>query len=151
MARRRREPERCATCSKAPPGSLLVKTPHKLDRIAEVISFREDLDNIRTGLEEIGLEPAILEKLMDEVRAGTFDKFTGAGHISSKACRNIIPGLAQGLVYSAACENAAMTTPPAASATLSMSASAARRRCKNPLRRKSSTARWSAAPLRARR
>jgi CRISPR-associated endonuclease Csn1 len=82
----------------------LVKTPHKLDRIAEIISFREDLDNIRAGLEEIGLEPAILEKLMDEVRAGTFDKFTGAGHISSKACRNIIPGLARGLVYSAACE-----------------------------------------------
>lgn len=82
----------------------LVKTPQKLDRIAEIISFREDLDNIRAGLDEIGLEPAILEKLMDEVRAGTFDKFTGAGHISSKACRNIIPGLARGLVYSAACE-----------------------------------------------
>jgi CRISPR-associated endonuclease Csn1 len=82
----------------------LVKTPHKLDRIAEIMSFREDLNNIRAGLDEIGLEPAILEKLMDEVRAGTFDKFTGAGHISSKACRNIIPGLAQGRVYSAACE-----------------------------------------------
>lgn len=84
----------------------LVKTPHKLDRIAEIISFREDLDNIRTGLAEIDIEPAILEKLMDEIRVGTFDKFTGAGHISSKACRNIIPGLARGLVYSAACEEA---------------------------------------------
>jgi CRISPR-associated endonuclease Csn1 len=82
----------------------LVRTPHKLDRIAEIISFREDLSNIRAGLDDVGLEPAVLEKLMDEVRAGTFDKFTGAGHISSKACRNIIPGLAQGMVYSAACE-----------------------------------------------
>ncbi len=81
----------------------LVKTPHKLDRIAEIISFREDLDNIRSGLEEIGLEAAILEKLMDEVRAGTFDKFTGAGHISAKACRNIIPRLLEGHVYSCAC------------------------------------------------
>jgi CRISPR-associated endonuclease Csn1 len=81
----------------------LVKTPHKLDRIAEIVSFREDLDNIRAGLEGIGLEPAILEKLMDEVRAGTFDKFTGAGHISAKACRNIIPHLLDGHVYSCAC------------------------------------------------
>lgn len=81
----------------------LVKTPHKLDRIAEIISFREDLGRIRLGLDEIGLEPAIVEKLMTEVEAGTFDKFTGAGHISSKACRNIIPGLVRGLVYSEAC------------------------------------------------
>lgn len=84
----------------------LVKTPHKLDRIAEVISFREDLGNIRSGLDQIDLDPLVLERLMDEVRAGTFDKFTGAGHISSKACRNIIPGLAKGLVYSEACEEA---------------------------------------------
>jgi CRISPR-associated endonuclease Csn1 len=81
----------------------LVKTPHKLDRIAEIISFREDLANIRSGLEEIDIEPTIVEKLMIEIEAGTFDKFTGAGHISSKACRNIIPGLARGLVYSEAC------------------------------------------------
>lgn len=82
----------------------LATTPAKLDRIAEVVSFRADLTNIRDGLAEIGLEPVILEKLMDEVRAGTFVKFAGASHISSKACRNIIPGLARGLVYSAACE-----------------------------------------------
>jgi CRISPR-associated endonuclease Csn1 len=78
----------------------LIKTPEKLDRIAEVISFREDVGNIRAGLEEIGLEPQILEKLMDETHAGTFDKFVGAGHISAKACRSIIPHLAQGKVYS---------------------------------------------------
>jgi CRISPR-associated endonuclease Csn1 len=77
----------------------LVKTPEKLDRIAEVISFREDLNNIRSGLEEIGLEPAILEKLMADVEGGAFDKFTGAGHISSLACRNMIPHLARALTY----------------------------------------------------
>lgn len=82
----------------------LVKMPEVLDRIAEVISFREDLDNIRNGLEEISLEPAIVKKLLDEVEGGTFDKFTGAGHISAKAARNIIPHLSQGLVYSDACK-----------------------------------------------
>jgi CRISPR-associated endonuclease Csn1 len=81
----------------------LVKTPAKLDRIAEVISFREDLGNIRKGLDEIGLEPAVIEKLMEEIARGTFDKFTGAGHISSKACRNLVPHLARGMVYSDAC------------------------------------------------
>jgi CRISPR-associated endonuclease Csn1 len=78
----------------------LTKTPEKLDRIAEVISFREDLTNIRTGLEEIGLEPVIVEKLMDAVQTKTFNLFTGAGHVSSLACRNMIPYLAQGKVYS---------------------------------------------------
>jgi CRISPR-associated endonuclease Csn1 len=77
----------------------LVKTPEKLDRIAEVISFREDLERIRQGLVEIGLEPLVLEKLMAEIQFTTFNLFTGAGHISSKACRNIIPGLARGLTY----------------------------------------------------
>jgi CRISPR-associated endonuclease Csn1 len=77
----------------------LVKTPEKLDRIAEVISFREDIDRIRQGLAEIGLEPLVLKKLMSEIQFTTFNQFTGAGHISSKACRNIIPGLARGLTY----------------------------------------------------
>ena len=82
----------------------LVKTPAKLDRIAEVISFREDLGRIREGLEQIGLEPVILEKLMEEVQTNTFNLFTGAGHISSLACRNMIPHLTQGHVYSVAAE-----------------------------------------------
>ncbi len=85
----------------------LVKTPAKLDRIAEIISFREDVDRIRLGLEEIGLEPLVLEKLMHELQCTTFNLFTGAGHISSKACRNIIPGLQRGLTYdkaAAACK-----------------------------------------------
>ena len=77
----------------------LVKTPEKLDRIAEVISFREDLERIKLGLEEIGLEPLVLEKLLSELQFKTFNEFKGAGHISSKACRNIIPGLARGLTY----------------------------------------------------
>jgi CRISPR-associated endonuclease Csn1 len=81
----------------------LSTTPATLDRIAEIISFREDLDSIRSGLDEVGINQAIINKLLFEVEAGTFDKFTGAGHISSKACRNIVPHLATGLVYSDAC------------------------------------------------
>jgi CRISPR-associated endonuclease Csn1 len=80
----------------------LVKTPEKLDRIAEVISFREDMGRIKLGLVEIGLEPLAMEKLLGELQFSTFNLFTGAGHISSKACRSIIPGLARGLVYSEA-------------------------------------------------
>ena len=77
----------------------LVKTPEKLDRIAEVISFREDLERIKQGLEDIELEPLVLEKLLSELQFKTFNEFKGAGHISSKACRNIIPGLVRGLTY----------------------------------------------------
>lgn len=84
------------------PWDSLVKTPQKLDRIAEIISFREDLGTIRSGLEGIGLEPLVLEKLMDEVQTNTFNLFTGAGHVSSLACRNMLPHLARGLMYSEA-------------------------------------------------
>jgi CRISPR-associated endonuclease Csn1 len=88
------------------PWNSLKKTPEKLDRIADLVSFRSDLTSIRNGLTEIELEPLVLDVLMKAVENGDFDKFTGAGHISAKACRNIIPFLQQGLVYSAACEQA---------------------------------------------
>lgn len=84
----------------------LLAIPDKLDRIAFVLSFREDMSSIRAGLEEIGLEPLILEALMKGVQEGDFGDFRGAGHISAKACRNIVPHLKRGLVYSAACEAA---------------------------------------------
>jgi CRISPR-associated endonuclease Csn1 len=80
----------------------LAPTPEKLDRIAEVASFRVDHGNIRKGFEEAGLESPVVERLMTAVAADAFAKFTGAGHISAKACRNIIPHLARGLVYSEA-------------------------------------------------
>lgn len=75
----------------------------KLDRVAFVLTFREDKDSIRKGLEEVGLEPLILEALMAGVERGDFSDFKGAGHISAKACRSIIPHLKRGLVYSEAC------------------------------------------------
>ncbi|HVY04766.1 MAG TPA: hypothetical protein VHB46_02200, partial [Burkholderiales bacterium] len=85
------------------PWQSLAKTPEKLDRIAEVLTFREDLDSIRKGLLEIELETPIVDCLVDEASKGTFKEFSRAAHISALACRNIIPGLREGLVYSDAC------------------------------------------------
>ncbi|MDF1721443.1 MAG: type II CRISPR RNA-guided endonuclease Cas9 [Minwuia sp.] len=78
--------------------------PEVLDRAAAVISFREDLEDIRAGLESIdGLEPHLIEALMTGVEAGKFARFTRTGHVSAKAARNILPNLLQGMVYSQAC------------------------------------------------
>lgn len=84
----------------------LSKTPERLDRIAEVLSFREDLDSIRIGLEEVDLDPQVVDILMDKTADGAFNDFTRAGHVSALACRNIIEGLREGLQYSEACERA---------------------------------------------
>jgi CRISPR-associated endonuclease Csn1 len=88
------------------PWRSLSGTPEKLDRIAEVLSFREDLASIRKGLEEIGLEQLIVDQLMGAAATGAFNEFTKAAHISAKAARAIIPGLREGLVYSEACARA---------------------------------------------
>src|SRR5579885_2413614 len=52
------------------PWQSLAKTPKKLDRIAEVLSFREDFGSIREGLNQIGLEPSIVDHLLDEAAKG---------------------------------------------------------------------------------
>ncbi len=91
----------------AAPWNALVKTPEKLDRVAEVLTFREDIGRIRQGLQEIGLPPLVLEALGKAAEAGAFNSFTGAAHISAKAARNIIPGLREGLMYSDACARVA--------------------------------------------
>ncbi len=88
------------------PWRSLLATPEKLDRIAEVLTFREDLDSIRKGLEETSLEPLVADQLAKAASEGAFKEFTRAGHISALACRNIIPGLREGIVYSEACERA---------------------------------------------
>lgn len=85
------------------PWNSLTKSPEKLDRIAEVLSFREDLGSIRIGLNEIGLDPLIIDQLATAASDGAFNQFARPAHISAKAARNLIPGLLQGLVYSEAC------------------------------------------------
>ena len=81
----------------------LKSKPEALDAIGFICSFREDAGSIQTGLEILDLEPTLFNALMDGVKKGTFAKFSGAGHISAKACRKLIPFLAQGMVYSDAC------------------------------------------------
>lgn len=84
----------------------LVGHPTTLDGIAHILSFREDIASIRAGLSALDLEPLVLDTLMRGVEEGAFSEFKGAGHISAKACRNIIPYLKRGLVYSDACKEA---------------------------------------------
>jgi CRISPR-associated endonuclease Csn1 len=83
----------------------LLATPEKLDAIASVLSFAAEAD-IAGKVSEIGLAEDVAASVMEGVRQGAFDDFSGAGHISAKACRAIIPGLRRGLVYSEACEAA---------------------------------------------
>jgi CRISPR-associated endonuclease Csn1 len=81
----------------------LLHAPETLDRIAEILTFRDDPASIRAGLDETGAEPLIVEAIMAAMERGAFARFTGAGHISAKAARALIPHLARGLKYSEAC------------------------------------------------
>jgi len=80
--------------------------PEKLDRIAFVLTFREDKASIRKGLAEIVLEPLIVEALMHGVDRGDFSDFRGAGHVSAKVCRAAMPNLMRGLTYDRAMKEA---------------------------------------------
>jgi CRISPR-associated endonuclease Csn1 len=86
--------------------SLLRNRPDLLDRIAAILAFRDDTDRIVQGLHELGLEPPILAALTKTLEDGAFAAFKGAGSLSAKACRAIIPHLGRGLVYSEACKAA---------------------------------------------
>lgn len=84
----------------------LLATPGAADRIAEVLSFREDIASIRRGLIDIPLDPLLVRELMDALERGDFSDFGRPAHISALAARNILPGLQAGLVYSEACARA---------------------------------------------
>ena len=90
------------------PWASLTKTPDKLDRIAEILSFREDMDSIRIGLEETGIDPMIITVILEDLTVGKrkLSKFAKAGHISAKVARTLLPHLLQGMVYSDACKAA---------------------------------------------
>lgn len=77
-----------------------------LDRIASVLTFREDVAEIRAGVAETGVEPSIVDAIMAGLDAGAFKKFKGAGHISALAARNMLPGLFRGLDYAEAAAEA---------------------------------------------
>jgi CRISPR-associated endonuclease Csn1 len=83
--------------------SSLLASPEKLDHVAEALTFLEATDSIRKELDGLLLDQRIVDTIMRGVEAGKFDKFSGAGHISAKAARNIIPHLMRGLTYDKAC------------------------------------------------
>lgn len=85
---------------------MLMHNPVLRDRIAEVLTFREAPERVRAGLVEAGLEEPLLAAVMQGWAEGAFGQFSKAGHISAKMARNLLPHLARGLVYSAACEEA---------------------------------------------
>ena len=84
----------------------LVRTPEILDRMAEIITFRDDLISIKQGLSDSGTDAATVAAVIAAVEAGECKSFKGAGHISAKAARAILPGLWQGMDYSEACADA---------------------------------------------
>jgi len=88
-----------------PAWRALLATPEKLDAIASLLSFAAEKD-IGARIAAIDLPEGVAASVLEGVRQGLFEGFAGAGHISAKACRAIIPGLRRGLVYSEACAEA---------------------------------------------
>lgn len=84
----------------------LLPCPGRLDRAAEVLTFREDLDGIRKGLHDAGLDAACVEALMTALEQGRFARFKGAAHISAKAARAVNRHLGTGLSVSDAFKEA---------------------------------------------
>lgn len=76
--------------------------PEQLDQIAHVISFHETADKIGEELRKLGLPAGAVDALLEDLAA--FSRFKGAGHISAKAARALIPHLEAGLRYDQACE-----------------------------------------------
>lgn len=83
---------------------ILMQNPVMRDRIAEVLSFREDPPSVHAGLVEAGLEGLLLDAVMAGIEKGAFGQFTRAGHISAKAARKLLEPLRQRMVFSAACD-----------------------------------------------
>lgn len=78
--------------------------PAQLDRIAHVLSFFETNDTIGQELGRLGLPADVKEGIITALDNGAFSRFKGAGHISAKAARALIPQLEQGLSYNQACD-----------------------------------------------
>ena len=83
---------------------VLMHNPVKRDRIGGSADVPRRPGSIRKGLEEAGVEGCCSTRSWPVSPTARSSKFTGAGHISAKAARALIPPLARGLVYSEACE-----------------------------------------------
>lgn len=89
--------------------SRLLQRPEVLDRIADILTFFESPASMQPEFVKLGLEPLIIEAINRGVASGAFAKFKGAGHISAKVARNIIPHLMRGLTYDKACADSGYT------------------------------------------
>jgi len=76
----------------------------QLDAIAHVLSFFETNKTIVQKLGDMGLEPEVDNALREGLGSGSFSRFKGAGHISAKACRTLLPHLEKGYRYDKACQ-----------------------------------------------
>jgi CRISPR-associated endonuclease Csn1 len=117
-------------CGAATWGPLISRDIAKLDAVARVVTFRDDLGRIRLGLEEVGLDPAVALAVMDAVEEGRpFARFKGSGSLSARACRRLNPHLEKGRDYAQACGDEHLNHAERRRADLS--------EIKNPIARKS--------------
>ena len=65
--------------------------------IAYVLTVEKTDERIVAGLRQLGLAESDIEQLV------LLKGFSGFGHLSTKACDNLIPYLEQGMIYSEAC------------------------------------------------
>jgi len=80
------------------------KWPAELDEIARVVVFRKSEDSVRKGLNCLEIPVTWRDTILAAWTDGAFSRLTGAGHISAKAARKLLPHLASGTVYSEACQ-----------------------------------------------
>ena len=80
----------------------LREQPETLDKITHVLSFFETAEKIGDELKKLGLPAGTVDRLLEALPS--FARFKGAGHISAKAARALIPHLEAGLRYDQACE-----------------------------------------------
>lgn len=83
--------------------ALVEKSAERLDLAARALIFFDNPDRIQGELAESQLGHDDIEKLTSSHALGRFAQLSGAGHISAKACRSLMPHLEAGAVYSEAC------------------------------------------------
>ena len=81
---------------------LLDQQPAQLDSIINAIVFNEDPQSIEISMRDNGVSDDLIGLLMDNL--ANFALLKGAGHLSSQACRRLIPHMEKGALYSQACE-----------------------------------------------
>lgn len=84
----------------------LLRQPHLLDRIADVLSFYETQAAVHREIDALALPGAVRQVILAGVASGHFAGFRDAGHISATAARRLVACLENGLDYYQACQAA---------------------------------------------